>query len=143
MVEVVRFKKEHLSELKEHVFGLSVKKNISSQQLENLENRNHSYTVIKEGRVLACAGITEFWPGRGEAWALLDKDIGPLLIDVSREVKKFLDEVPIKRIEAIVYTDFIEGIRWVKLLGFKLESPCMKAYGRNGKDCMLFSRVKE
>lgn len=142
MVDIVKFKKEHLNEVDEHVFGLSVKENISYAQLEALEKRSHAYSVIKNGKVLGCAGVTEYWPGRGEAWAILSTNLKHDFMTFHNEVKKFLDNVPIKRVEAVVDRDFKDGIRWVNMLGFSLEAPCMKAYGRDGKDCILFSRVR-
>jgi len=145
MVETVRFKAEHLAQIEEHSFRMcgSISAGITDAQLERLEQRGHSYSVIDGDKVLACAGVTEVWPGRAEAWALLDKNLKDDFIKVHNQVKKFLENVDVDRVEALVDADFKEGLRWVKALGFKVEAPCMKKFGKLGEDMVLLSRVRE
>lgn len=146
MAKTIRFKPEHILSFKEHVHGISVGQNITVTQLENLAARSHSYSIVedKDGKeeVLGCAGVTEYWEGRGEVWAVLRQDLGMDFVKVHSEVKKFLDAVPIKRLEAVVDDDFRDGQRWVRALGFHVEAPLLKCYGRSGKDCVMFTRIR-
>lgn len=144
MVETVRFKKEHLAKLEEHCFRMcgSISAEITDAQLEKLEQRGHSYSVVDGDLVLACAGVTEVWPGRAEAWALLDKNLKENFIKVHNQVKRFLENVDIDRVEALVDAEFKEGLRWVKALGFIIEAPRMKKFGKLGEDMVLLSRVR-
>jgi len=143
MAEVVKFKKEHLKNLDEHVFGISVKENMSEAMLKILEKREHCYSILKGETVLGCVGVTEFWQDRAEVWAILKKDMGMDFIEVNSACKKLVAGLPMKRLEAVVNADFEAGIRWMRALGFRLESARMKNYGRDGKDCMLFAKVKD
>lgn len=140
MYLIKRFKKEHLNELNEHSFGLTVKGNISEKQMQRLEDMNHTYSIFKDRQILACVGVTEHWKGRGEGWALIDKNVGADLLQVTKITRKLMDDTKINRIECIVDSDFEDGLRWAYLLGFKKECDRMKAYGRDGKDCTLFVR---
>lgn len=140
---LVRFKKEHLQNLDEHVYGLSVRQSITDAQLEALEKRKYTYSVVKDDVVYAVLGITEYWPGRGEVWAILKKDLGQDFLMVNACAKHIMDSYSFSRYEAVVNLDFKNGIRWMKSLGFDVEAPLMKKYGRDGKDCVLMSRVQE
>lgn len=144
MAKLIPFKKEHLKNLDEHVYGLSVKENITEAQLEALEKRPHSYSFQgDDGEILGCGGVIEYWPGRAEGWAVLRKNLGARFFEVHTIFKTFLREIPIRRFELVTNVDFPEGIRWAYALGFTCEAPLMKSYGRDGKDCMLFAKVKE
>ena len=142
MTKTVKFKPQHLARLDEFVCGISVKENISKEKVAALASQDHVYSIIKDGKVLACVGATTFWPNRCEVWAVLSNTLGADFVEVNSEVKKLLKGLPFKRIEAVVDCDFEDGIRWVKALGFGLEAACMKSYGRTGKDCAMFSMVK-
>lgn len=141
-MHLVKFEPEHLSMFKEFAHGPSVGSRITVAELERLAARPHSYSYVEDGKVYACAGITEYWEGRGEAWIILSEGLGHRFKAIHTLTKKFLDECPIKRIEGIINVDFKDAHRWIKHLGFEVESPCMKAYGRDGADCVLYAKVK-
>ena len=142
MVETIRFCKDHLNDLEKFHNMVSIADKLTPQVLANMEQRSHSYTVVEGSKVLGCAGVTEYYQGRGEAWAFIDKNIKQDFIKFHNQVRLFLDRVEIKRVEATVDVGFEDGVRWVKALGFIMEAPLMKNFGRSGEDCMLFSRVR-
>lgn len=109
-----------------------------------MPNSVMSGAAIVAGRPVAAAGIQEMWPGRGHAWALLGRDAGPHLLDVTRATRRALDCAPFRRVEITVDKDFHAAIRWAILLGFRLETPRpMRGYTPDGRACYLFARVKD
>lgn len=142
MIEIVAFKAEHLKTLLERGAEPFLAPFISPASMKALESQRYARTAISGDRVIACAGIGEYWPNRGEAWAFIDPDCTTEFLSLHRAVKKFLDECPIRRIEASVDIDFPAGHRWMNLLKFRMEALCMRAFLPDGRDCSLYARVK-
>ncbi len=107
-------------------------------------NQGWGFTAIADdGRVMGCAGVALYWPGRGHAWSYLSGEIGAYFPRIHRAVKRFLDGCFVHRIEATADADFEEGQRWLKMLGFKQETPePMRGYRPDGGDCYLYARVR-
>lgn len=140
--DVVRFKAEHYFALNEQEATSYVNEFMSEKSIKALENNEHSYSIFIGGRLVACAGLVQFWNGRAEAWAMIDEDCRKEFMTLHNVVKRFLDVCPVKRVEAVVDAGFSAGHRWVETLGFELEAPLMRSYGINGGDCALYARVK-
>ncbi len=108
-----------------------------------LEAAPYAYTFMREGNVVACAGVAEYWSNRGEAWALLFTELRHDFVPITKMVKRFLDVCPLRRIEAAVVVDHAAGHRWTQLLGFQLEASLLRAYTPSGEDCSLYSRIRK
>ena len=107
-----------------------------------LADASDAYTLLHDGRVIACAGVMELWQGRGMAWALLADNIGQAMIAVHRIVYRFLwKECTIRRVEAYVDQGFAAGHRWVHDLGFQREG-MMRAFAQHGGDMVMWARVR-
>jgi hypothetical protein len=141
MLEVVKFQSEHLMRLQEQKATAYLRPYFKPENYQAIENCTYSYTGISNGRVLICAGIFEIWPGRAEAWAILDQDCKKEFLLIHRAAKRFFDICSIKRIEATVDVNFNNAHRWALALGFKMEASRMRAYHPNGTDCALYARV--
>lgn len=115
---------------------------LTENQIMSLEASPYAYTVKVDGKILLCAGVAEYWNGRGEAWAVLHPNTKRNFIAVHNAVKRFLDVCPIDRIEAAVEVDFEPGIRWVCALGFEFEATCKK-FLPGGKSAHLYAKVRE
>lgn len=108
--------------------------------LAQLEQQN-SWTFMIDGEVIACAGTTTQWPGRHAAWAVLDQQrSGRHMGWITRETRKNLDGVK-GRIEMTVRTDFPQGLKWARMLGFRIETPRLERYGPDGEDHVGFVRI--
>lgn len=143
MIEVLRFKAEHMAYMKEQEATAYLKKYTTPEQDKLLETALSNTIVSKiDGRVLFCGGVVEYWPGRGEAWAIFDQNVKKEFVYIHSAVKRFFDICPVKRIEAAVDVGFEAGHRWIKTLGFTLEAPILKSYRPEGTDVSLYARVK-
>lgn len=101
------------------------------------------FTAEHDGRVIACAGVVEVWPGRGMAWALVGEGAGRAMLAIHRAVSGFLIQAPYRRIEATVDAGFDAAQRWIEMLGFTCETPNgMRGFNPDGSDSFLYSRVK-
>lgn len=111
------------------------------QQLESCD----AYTAISNGEVVAIAGLCVIWPGRAHLSALVSDRFGSTgeFVLLHREVDRRLADSPHRRIEATVEGEFKAGHRWMRMLGFKLETPQgMAGYMPDGGKSYLYARVK-
>lgn len=99
----------------------------------------NSWTGVVGGDPVVCAGTLPQWPGRHIAWAYLAQNTGPHMLWITREVKKVLARVE-GRVELTVRSDFPAGMKWAEMLGFKVETPLLKAYGPSGESHTGFVR---
>lgn len=118
--------------------------NITKDNEDFLNSAEHYYTIFIDDTIAMCGGVSTYWPGRGESWAVLNPQTKHRhLIKVNHLVKKFLEECPVTRIEASVDVDFLDGHRWVQFLGFELETPVCRKFLPDGKDASLYVRIKK
>lgn len=96
----------------------------------------------EDGACVGSAGIIEVWHHRAAAWCLMSDACGAHMIEITRLAKEALDLHPAARIEMLVFADFPAGIRWAKMLGFKLETPEPMRKFAQERDCYMFARVR-
>lgn len=138
-MRIVPLKKWHLDNLDMQESQLYIAKWLTPEMKACLEN-SLSFAGMDGERVLGCAGIIEMWEGRGAVWSMLSGSIGRQFVAVHRAVSGFLDASHYRRLEATVDVGFEEGVRWIEMLGFRLETPCMKGYLPNGGDAAMYVR---
>jgi hypothetical protein len=138
----VEFKSEHLQKLLEEDAVSYLRPYFSENVTKTMEQAAHITSIEMNGKVVLCGGVSMYWPGRGEAWVFFDSSCKTNFVPVFRLVKKWLDEVPVRRIEAAVDVGSMFAHRHVQLLGFKMEAPFMKSFRPDGGDCSLYSKVK-
>lgn len=91
---------------------------------KSLDMPGYTWTGIADGKVLGCGGIFPAGATRAIAWGLFSPGIGRYLYDITKLIKFHLSLAHsrgFKRIEIHVKTDFDDGHRWAKLLGFTRE----------------------
>lgn len=143
MTEVVGFRVSHAVHLQGRTVEASeAEKLLTQKHFEIVEKLGRSYTIMIDGKIYACCGTVEYWPGRCEAWALIDQSAPDRFLPIVRAFERILDGIPEKRIEATVKSDFQSGHRLLRLLGFRIEVEQMKNYGVCGSAHSLYSRVK-
>jgi hypothetical protein len=99
--------------------------------------------AMREGvRVVMAGGVVPVWRGRGLAW-LTPNDNTNLRHwrAATRWWRAWAPSLPYRRIEATVLADFEDGCRWVEFCGFEREG-LMRAFGEDGADYWLYSRVR-
>ncbi len=143
-LELIPFKAEHL----EHILSVGLKDEkitpfILPSHGASIEKMGGYFTITEDQVPLVIGGIKPFWKGRAEAWLLFSKYKTKKFMSLISLINKVIDDSPIKRIEMIIDSDFCEGARWAKILGFKLEAPLLKSYLPTGHDASLYAKVRE
>lgn len=143
-MNIVAFKAAHLQllELQQAQAYLSADF-LQPEQARLIEQAGNSFTAMVGDKVICCAGIVEIWTNRAVAWALISKHAGRNMVGLHKAVAGYFSAAKYKRIEAWVDEGFEPGMRWLKLLGFTLETPLpMRGFRPDGGSCFLFSKVK-
>lgn len=108
---------------------------------ESLHRGGPAFSASVDGEIIAALGIIPQWENRAIAWGLIGSEARRHLLAIHRAVERFLEMSEYRRIETSVATQFAEGHRWARLLGFVNEGT-MRAYTPDGRDCDLYARVK-
>lgn len=109
--------------------------------LEPLAVRGMAWSAEIDEGIIAIGGLQPQWEGRAIAWTLISSVSGKYFLQIHREVEKFLNHSPFRRIEATVDVGFKPGHRWMRMLGFEPEG-LMRAYRPDGGDQVLYARVR-
>lgn len=92
---------------------------------------------------VGAAGCVPIFNHRAVAWAILSNDAAPFMLAITRKVRQVIVGLPYRRIEIAVRADFLDGNRFARLIGMKLETAePMKAHGANGEDEYMYAVVK-
>ncbi len=142
MTELIPFKKEHYKQIVGNSDQNFLAHYVSDDDLSALEQNPLSVTCVDGEKILGIGGIVLSHDERGEAWGIVAPGVRSEFIKIHRAVKGYLAVATLRRIEAVVHTDYAPGHRWVKALGFELEAPCMKAHSLQGKDAALYAITK-
>lgn len=142
-MKLVEFDKEHLKLIKYRNIDMSFT-DIINEVPER--NTGPAYTLMTDsGQVVGCAGVNTYWPGVGEAWAILSDLIHKYPLSFHRTVVKMLNQIQtdykLNRIQATCLQGFNRAEKWLIALGFEYEGT-MRKYGPGGEDHYRYARVR-
>ena len=112
----------------------------TTEYAESLVQAGPAFSVHADDELIGCVGLMNQWDGYARAYAFLGENAGKHLLSFTRQVKPWLAARPERRIDAAVETDFVQGLKWARCLGFQFEGVMKKYFG--ARDCALFSMVK-
>ena len=124
MIHTVAFKAEDLITLLEEGASPELAGFLTYEAARQLESDRFVWTYVNEkGEIVACMGVREYWPDRGEGWAVFHPELagGSTFVALHRAMKKCVDSIDYRRLEATVDVSFKRGLRWAELLGFEKE----------------------
>jgi RimJ/RimL family protein N-acetyltransferase len=102
------------------------------------------YSLIINGEIIGSAGVFLGGYGRGDCWMIVTTRISKYKKTVFKTVKNMLNEIAkkyhLRRLQTVVLPEFEAGKRFVEGLGFECEG-CLKKYGPNGEDFLMYGRV--
>ena len=142
IINIIPFLSSHVDQISMQDYDLEELSNTTESHWKNVEALKWQRSIVIDGKVEACYGVVEYWKGRGEYWALIDRNSGSKLVPMVRAMMSLLNEIDCKRIEVTVIYKFKQAHRLAILSGFELEAPLMKKYGVTGLDYSLYARIQ-
>lgn len=138
---IARLHRQHLKYFNPHDEQIAMNDLLKDETYVNQMLETDAYAIIVDGVVICIAGVMPKTQYIGLAWAVLSKDIGRNMVMCTRAISDFLLKSNYDRIETPVRRDFVNGHRWVKLMGFVNETPetGMKYYGYHGETYDLYA----
>jgi len=128
----------------EHLQGITPQPEQAAEWDAAVQNEleGAGWTVLADGKPIACAVLVQTGIYRGAVYAFIGADAGPHMLAVYRVADRMFEMHAYSRIEALVIKGFEAGARWMEMLGFELETPNgMKSFGPNGETYMLYART--
>lgn len=143
MIYPVPYKAEHVWQQELQPAQAYFETGIRLDYLRQVEGP-YAHTLMLDGVPIASAGAFPLHENRALLWAyLMAAARGPLFRVVHSNAKLLLSTLPFRRVEAIVDAEFEAGHRWMRLLGFKRETPePMQAYTPNGRASVQYALVR-
>jgi len=108
---------------------------------EQVRDAGPCWTVLVDEKPIACGGFQECWEGRAIAWAILGEKAGRHMLELTRAVRRGLQDHPAERIEAQALVGFAPATRWARLLGFMPETLLRRFH--QGRDYQAFVFLKD
>lgn len=141
MISFGPFKAAHLSQLAVQDAQRWTLSYMSPALMMTIEGQ-WSNTVFRDGRPICCGGVIEQRPDYGILWSFVGSDVTVYdFRKLHRLVSLFIADLPYRRLEMHVDTNFRNGHRWAKALGFTCEAYRMRGFLLNGGDASLYARV--
>tara|TARA_R110000765_G_scaffold364930_2_gene455117 strand:- start:305 stop:655 length:351 start_codon:yes stop_codon:yes gene_type:complete len=97
------------------------------------------YTVTHKGKAIACIGVNEIDAYSAFGWCLIADGIKTQFYDIHKCVMAWLNGCGYNTVFCDVKEGFVEGHRWVKLLGFH-ECGTLPEHYTDGVDGILYRR---
>jgi|DEB0MinimDraft_10_1074344.scaffolds.fasta_scaffold44322_3 hypothetical protein len=150
MYSFERFKAEHIFEMEVHesqsfkLDGTTKEECLEAyKQAESFDKFVIPQTIKHNQKIIACMGLLNLSPWRGEVWSVMGKYSGDHMVCITREAKNMIEEAQehgVHRLESIVDMDFKEGHKWMTLLGFTPDG-ILRCYNQNKSDVLMYSKV--
>lgn len=108
-----------------------------------LKKSGPTISAVEDGKVWAIAGIVRISPGLGEAWALIDSEVGKArMLSIHRAASRFVNTISgFEQINVLVNRAFASGSRWAEMLGFEYVGPVHKD-SEPSRGYLLYTKVR-
>ncbi len=122
---------------------LGIERTVSMEEAEAIaEGEGEAWTARHHGRIVACLGLRETFPGRqAVAWAVLAEGLGAAHLAITRFARARIRASKLVRIEAIVRQSVPAEAAWAQLVGI---SPVhvMRGFGAASETHILCERIR-
>lgn len=103
-----------------------------------------SFTLLRNGKIVAAYGMFMWWHGTWEVWVFKDLDYANMypieFTKISKNLIKFIGDMPeVQRLQISVRNDNPSAVAWAKTIGFEQEG-LLRRYAPDGCDCVMFVR---
>lgn len=116
---------------------------VSDVEIDEMRAYGEAYTAIdNDGNIIGCAGVIPATKFRAIAWGLFSKTRQTDFVFIHKQTKDFLHRTNFIRIEAYVDPGFYPAMRWIEMLGFKMERAYIPLFFPNGNGASAWALHK-
>lgn len=145
-LEIIKYKPEHMIKLcKSTLVEGGIDNPADVEKWANSRFKDGpAYTGMYNGRIVGCGGVSIYWAGVGQAWAVFPKWVTIFKREAYCYIKKGLNiiitEYDMRRIEATWRTDYPDKMHWLEHLGFQREG-LLRKYCPDGCDAWMYAYI--
>lgn len=146
MIEVIRFMPEHAVTMSLRDPDSAWVNNIGApvEAQARVLACGPAVTMLRDGDVVACGGVTLLWRDVAEAWMRTSPLVEAHPVALVRTVRRFLGTVwrnlALKRLQCVVRSDYDRALRFAEHVGFRREA-ILHRYGPDGADYIMCARI--
>ena len=106
---------------------------VPPEELSQLNTHGEARTGLVDNRIVGCAGLIRMNDYRAVAWGLFQRTGNTDFLHIHMAIRRRLrSALTFKRIEAFVNPLSPKAMRWIALLGFRMEQPYIPYYFADG-----------
>jgi len=122
---------------------LGIERTVTMEEAEAIaEGDGEAWTARYQGRIVACLGLRETFPGRqAVAWAVLAEGLGPAHLAITRFARARIRASSLARIEAIVREAVPAEAAWAQLVGLA-PAHVLRCFGAQSETHILCERIR-
>jgi hypothetical protein len=141
-MKIISFQPDHIKQFKNYG-GQEIRVGeVDEKEVHELKQFGEAYTAVKNNMIIGCAGVIPCTKFRAAAWGLFQRTTHSDFLFVHRKTKEFLENTQYIRIEAYVDPGFYAAVRWIEMLGFKLERPYIPLFFPDGSGASAWALHK-
>jgi hypothetical protein len=118
-----------------------VRVHFSDEFISKVCDDPYSAVALVDGKPVMVGGLVFYWDGRGRIWSMFTSVGKHEFISVFRLMKKYIENLTVKRIEMDVPCHEEKFKKRAELLGFTKYAERARCYNAFGEDCTLFERI--
>jgi len=141
-MDIIEFKVEHLDKLLPQLAQKADCAVMTPQYRRALDSIGIAVTVVDGDEIIACGGFLHYFPHRAEMWSILGEHANKHMVTLTRIGRRMLDGCSYRRVEATVASNFMEGHRWLNMLGFEIEREKIPFFGPNQETTDIYVRLR-
>jgi RimJ/RimL family protein N-acetyltransferase len=148
VVEIVPFIEDDLIELMRSdltEFTLQKSDDRAKKLAQFYIERGPCFTGQEDGKVLGSGGMVLMWPGVGEGWMVLSKEVETMkryaYETIIEHLIKVASDLNLRRIQAHCDSNVPNAVKFLEQIGFQREG-LMRGYGEDGSDHYLYAIVR-
>lgn len=134
------FRPEHIAALKDHGGQEYLVSATPVDEIEMVTKNGTHLSFFADDLLVGCAGVAPVNPWRGIAWALMRTGLPRLFPAFHILARRELHRIPLQRIEAYIDPTFSPAARWVRFLGFVIETPYKPFFFPDGRGAQEWVR---
>ena len=112
------------------------------QLLKTQNNCLDAITLVYDGRIIACMGFVETFPGIADVWLIPSIHIRKIpkmfLIEIKQYLNAIMQALNFHRLQTVGRTDVFH-VKWMEYIGFKCEGTLKNFY--KNQDYLLWART--
>lgn len=140
MINVKPLKKGDFAMLNPH--HTQTQHEANAEYESELMKGERSFSFWSGDVIIACMGAHEVWHGRRMIWAVMGVETSKHMRQLTILARSLLKQFHCRRSEIYVNADFKQGIRWARMVGFKLETlEPMEGFFPEGGSAYMFSMM--